>query len=286
MFIARNNADLANWSLDHWPRIFVPTMGALHDGHLELIRRGVAHAAKAGWTPHIVVSIFVNPTQFNDAADYQRYPQTFEADCAGCAAAGAACVYAPSVDDIYPAGKSFHGMLPAVATEPRLEDAFRPGHFAGVYQVVERLFRLVQPAAAIFGEKDWQQLQVVRAMVKSLGMPIDVIGVPTVREPDGLAMSSRNRFLKPDERQAGLALSRALARAGRAKTPDEAEAAMASELAAAGLIPDYAVVRNAASLVRASGGAPNDSNTAWRAIIAARVGSVRLLDNAPWPTPP
>lgn len=285
MFIARNNPDLARWSLDHWPRIFVPTMGALHDGHIELVRRATSYASTQGWSPAVVVSIFVNPTQFNDPADFQRYPQTFDADCQACEAAGATCIYAPSVDDIYPAGQSFQGVLPAVATQPHLEDAYRPGHFAGVSQVVERLFRLVQPAAAMFGEKDWQQLQVVRAMVQTLQLPIDIVGIPTVRESDGLAMSSRNRFLTPAQRHAGLALSRALAKAGRAKSPDAAEAAMAAELAAAGLTPDYAVVRNAASLLREPGATP-DNGAAWRAIIAAKVGSVRLLDNAPWPGHP
>jgi len=279
VFIARGNNELAGWSLTHWPRVCVPTMGALHEGHLELVRRGVAYCAERRWPPSVVVTVFVNPTQFNDAGDFQRYPKMLEEDCALCDAAGAACVFAPTVADMYPGGAiAFAGELPAVATEPGLEDALRPGHFAGVYQVVERLFRLVQPAAAVFGEKDWQQLQVVRALVAGSGLPVDVVGVPTVREADGLAMSSRNRFLSVEERRRSLALVRALRAAGQQATPTGAEAAMRHELEREGIVPDYAVVREGRTL-RAVG----DDAGGVRAVIAAKVGSVRLLDNGPWP---
>lgn len=280
MILARNNAEFATWTLSNWPRVCVPSMGALHEGHLHLVHRATQYCLDRGWAPSVVVTVFVNPTQFNDPADFHRYPKTLEEDCAKCEAAGAACVFAPAAADIYPHGPStFRGTLPSVATEPGLEDRLRPGHFAGVYQVVERLFRLVQPAAAIFGEKDWQQLQVIRALVSDLGLPTEVVGVPTVREPDGLAMSSRNRFLSPDDRKRGLSLIRALRAAATEPSPTHAEAAMAAELAKDGLVPEYAVVRQAKSLQEPDPLRP----AACRALIAARVGTVRLLDNAPWP---
>ncbi len=142
-------------------------MGALHAGHGALIRRSVQEAAVRGLPGGCVVWVFVNPTQFNNPADLARYPRTLEADAVLCEAAGAAAIFAPSLDEVYPSGVSTAGpALPAVATTPGLEDAFRPGHFAGVCQVVKRLFEMCRPAAAVFGEKDWQQLAVVRAMVE------------------------------------------------------------------------------------------------------------------------
>lgn len=250
-------------------------MGALHEGHASLVRQAAAYAA-ARSLAGAVVTIFVNPTQFGDAGDFSRYPKTLDADCLLCEAAGAACVFAPGVEDVYPPHQPVPvPPLPPVATTPGLEDAFRPGHFAGVCQVVSRLFDITQPAAAIFGEKDWQQLAVVRAMTLAQARGIEIIPGATVRDPDGLAMSSRNRFLSPEDRARGLSLSRALRLANRAPTPDAAQAAMRGELAAVGLSPDYAVVRNSATL------SPGDPGP-YRALIAARVGSVRLLDNAPW----
>ncbi|MBI1189834.1 MAG: pantoate--beta-alanine ligase [Tepidisphaera sp.] len=259
--------------------VLVPTMGALHEGHASLVRQGAAFAAKHG-LGGCVVTVFVNPTQFGDPADFSRYPKTLEADCKLCEAAGAACVLAPGVEDVYPPGApTVVPPLPRVATEPGLEDALRPGHFAGVCQVVKRLFEITRPAAAVFGEKDWQQLAVVSAMVRELGMGIEIVPGPTVRDADGMAMSSRNRFLSAEDRARGLSLSRALRRARGAKTPDDAEAAMRDELAKVGVTPDYAVVRNAATL-----GPRREAGDAgpWRAVIAAKVGSVRLLDNAAW----
>lgn len=254
-------------------------MGALHAGHASLVRQGAAHARGNG-LGGCVVTVFVNPTQFGDPADFSRYPKTLEADCELCEAAGAACVLAPGVEDVYPPGApTVVPALPRVATEPGLEDALRPGHFAGVCQVVKRLFEMTRPAAAVFGEKDWQQLAVVSAMVRELGMGIEILPGPTVRDPDGMAMSSRNRFLTAEDRARGLSLSRALRRAQGEQTPEAAEAAMRDELAKVGVTPDYAVVRNAATLaaVREAG-----ERGPWRAVIAAKVGSVRLLDNAAW----
>lgn len=273
--------------LDSWrdvagPCVLVPTMGALHEGHASLIRQGAALAHQNNISGGCLVSIFVNPTQFNDPADLARYPRTLEADSAICQAAGAAAIYAPHADDIYPPGLAIETPpLPAVATEPGLEDAHRPGHFAGVCQVVLRLFHLVNPHTAIFGEKDWQQLQVLTAMTAGLELPIQIVPGPTVREADGLAMSSRNRFLSPDDRRRGLSLSRALAAANRQAMPDEAEREMSRTLKEAGAEIDYAVVRPASSL-RKSAWPPVASDTRWRALIAARIGSVRLIDNAPW----
>jgi pantoate--beta-alanine ligase len=269
--------DQLSAALGDGARIFIPTMGALHEGHASLIRLGAQWARQHSW-PHVVVSIFVNPTQFNDPKDLERYPRTLEADVTLCQAAGATAVFAPSVDEVYPAGTAESRVpLPDVAFTPGLEDAHRPGHFDGVCQVVARLFEMVHPTAAVFGEKDWQQLQVVTAMVAHQGSPIRIIPGPTIREHDGLAMSSRNRFLPPEERARAVVISGALRAAQAHDVAVEAEAAMARVLLAAGASIDYAVVRDAATLLDVSPDRPA------RAIIAARLGGVRLLDNAPWP---
>jgi len=255
--------------------IFVPTMGALHAGHRALIIR--AREIAAGRHP-IIVSIFVNPTQFNERSDFDRYPRTLDADAALCAEAGASVIFAPDVEAMYPPEHPPSvPPLPAVATTPGLEDAHRPGHFAGVCQVCARLFALVKPSIAIFGEKDWQQLAVIRALVQQESLGIEILGHPTVREPDGLAMSSRNVRLAPNHRRQALALSRALEEAGRHTNPDAAERAARLVLLANRISPEYMVVRDAATLGPATEGAPA------RTLVAARVGDVRLIDNAPWP---
>jgi pantoate--beta-alanine ligase len=246
-------------------------MGALHAGHAALIR---AAAGMAGGNP-CVVSIFVNPTQFNQASDFARYPRTLEADLAVCGAAGAAAVFAPAPEMVYPPGRAIEvPALPAVATEPGLEDAFRPGHFAGVCQVVKRLFELLRPEAAVFGEKDWQQLRVVSAMSEASGLGVRVVPHATQRDADGLAMSSRNRFLTATERAAALAIPRALAAAVAERAAGAAEGAMRAALS--GLRVEYAAVRDAAALGPIGRG-PG------RALIAAWSGATRLIDNAPWP---
>lgn len=260
--------------------VFVPTMGALHAGHAALIRRAASIASHAGL--RVVVSIFVNPTQFNDPADFALYPRTIEADAAIARDHRADCLFIPTPEVVYPPGTTIPAPpLPAVGTEPGLEDAHRPGHFAGVCHVCHRLFQLVRPSIAVFGEKDWQQLQVVSTMVESLGMPLRIVSHETLREPGGLAMSSRNVRLSPAERTQALAISRALVVAGREPTPAAAEAAAARVLADAGITPEYAAVREAASL-----GPLRSPGPPWppaRILIAARVGQVRLIDNAPWP---
>jgi pantoate--beta-alanine ligase len=198
--------ELANWrTAAASPIGLVPTMGYLHAGHLSLVRR--AHAENGS----VVVSIFVNPTQFGPGEDYQRYPRDLNRDLALLESAQVEAVFTPGVSDMYPAGAST--IVEVEALSNILEGASRPGHFRGVAMVVCKLFHLVQPDRAYFGEKDYQQLQVIQRMVYDLGMPVEVIGCPTVREPDGLAMSSRNVYLNPAERQAAMALSRALSQA-------------------------------------------------------------------------
>ena len=258
----------------------VPTMGALHDGHVAHL--GAARAV-AG-VDHTVVSLFVNPTQFGPGEDLDRYPRTLADDVQRCAAAGAAAVYAPDVEDVYPPGVPACPVgPPAVAGD--LEGARRPGHFAGVCRVVMKLLQRVRPDAVTFGRKDYQQLCVLRAMIDDLFVPVRIIEVPTVRDPDGLAMSSRNRHLDPDARIRAIALSKALrAAAGmtaRGETdPAAAESAMANVLTAHGLEIDYAAVRHHRSLEPVDALDPAQCV----ALIAARVvnadGSrVRLIDN-------
>ncbi len=270
----RTEAELAE-ALGGAPPAFVPTMGSLHEGHLALIRQ----AASSGRP--VVVSIFVNPTQFDEQKDFDQYPRTLETDLPLAAKAGAAVVFAPAAETVYPPDRETPiPDLPEVALKPGLEDASRPGHFEGVCQVVARLFDMVRPAEAHFGEKDYQQLQVIRALVeneRSRWPELTIVPGPTVREPDGLAMSSRNARLKPDERKRAIGLYRALqaARMSRGE-PVTAEIVMREALEAHDLDIDYAVVRDAQSLmpiktlVRPA-----------RALVAARIGEVRLIDNAP-----
>lgn len=262
--------------------VFVPTMGALHEGHASLIRIGSAQAERRGLSGGCVVSIFVNPTQFNDPSDFEKYPRTIDADLLLCEEAGASAAFAPSVEAVYPQGTAEAPVvLPEIATAPGLEDRFRPGHFEGVYRVVRRLFELAGPEAAVFGEKDWQQLLVIRAMVEREKLGVEIIPGGTVREADGLAMSSRNKHLGPEDRRAALSLSRALAEAGREADPARAEAVMDRIMRQAGAEPEYAVIRNAETLLPIGPGHRGPK----RSLVAARVGPTRLLDNAAWPTP-
>jgi pantoate--beta-alanine ligase len=258
---------------------FVPTMGALHEGHGSLVSR-----ARADGRP-VVVSIFVNPTQFGPREDYARYPRTLDSDCALLEPLGAAAVFVPSAEAIYPRGleaardEAAAIALPEVATAPRLEDACRPTHFGGVALVVGRLFDLVRPAAAYFGEKDFQQLRLVQDMVEAdrgrFG-ELRIVPCPTIRERDGLAMSSRNRYLSADERTAAIALSRAMQVAHSAQRVETAERLMRDTLESFGLEVEYAVVRDARTLLPVTG-----FERPTRALIAARLGSTRLIDNSP-----
>lgn len=180
----------------------VPTMGALHEGHASLVRRSVKD------NDVTVVSVFVNPTQFNDQGDLNRYPRTLEADCQLLESCGADYVLAPSVEEMYPTPDTRHFEYPPVSTV--MEGAHRPGHFNGVCQVVSRLFYIVRPDKAYFGEKDWQQIAVVKAMVRHLQLPVQIVECPIVREDDGLAKSSRNALLAPDERKIAPTIYKAL----------------------------------------------------------------------------
>lgn len=250
----------------------VPTMGALHEGHLSLLRSAFARADRA------IVSIFVNPTQFAPTEDLMAYPRTFDADLAAIGGVGDALVFAPTAQVMYPEGFATTVSLAGPAAVG-LEDRFRPTHFAGVATVVAKLFLQAQADIALFGEKDYQQLQVVTRMARDLDLPIEVVGCPTVREADGLAMSSRNRFLSPDERRAAAAVPRSLAQVAthirQGIAPADAAEEGASALAGAGFIVDYLEARNAASLQPLAGQAGEPI----RLLVAARIGATRLIDN-------
>ena len=257
--------------------VLVPTMGALHAGHLALVKRGV-QAARTAETA-CVVSIFVNPTQFNDPKDLTAYPRTLDADLAACEACGATDVFVPEIDVVYPMEREpLAPELPAVATEPGLEDAFRPDHFLGVCQVVWRLFELTRPALGVFGEKDWQQLRTVSAMSEAMQLPVKILGVPTVRESDGLAMSSRNQHLGEADRKSALGLYRALLESQGVVSIEAGEAHMRKLMTDAGVEVEYAAIRDAETLSKR----PGECGGAFRALVAGRVGPTRLLDNMVW----
>ncbi|ERG63995.1 hypothetical protein L332_05930 [Agrococcus pavilionensis RW1] len=251
----------------------VPTMGALHEGHLELVRTAREHADT------VIASVFVNPMQFGANEDLDRYPRTPETDTAQLIVLGAEALFMPEVDEMYPDGGRSETLVTAGQLGTVLEGSSRPGHFDGVLTVVTKLLSIVAPDVAVFGEKDAQQLFLVRRMVRDLNLPVRVIGVPTVREPDGLALSSRNRLLRPAERTHALALSRALDAAGAAAA-DGVQAMLAAGRAALGAEPavelDYLAVVDPATFRFA----PDDHRGSAQVLVAARVGSVRLIDNA------
>lgn len=252
---------------------FVPTMGYLHEGHLSLVRRARAEQGA------VAVSIFVNPTQFGPGEDLSRYPRDLEGDLARLAAAGCDLVFAPEVGEMYPAGFDTRIVIGGV-TAP-LEGAARPGHFEGVATVVAKLFNIVQPTAAYFGQKDAQQVAVIRKLVRDLDMPLDIVVGETVREPDGLAMSSRNSYLAPPERAAATVLWRALGAAEAAWRGGERDggrlrAAMRAVLDAEPLAEiDYVSIADPDTLAEldqvGEGGA--------LASLAVRIGRTRLIDN-------
>lgn len=260
--------------------VCVPTMGALHEGHLALIRRARAEADSHAVRLPVIVSIFVNPTQFAPGEDFSRYPRTFESDCTKAEQSGADVVFAPDVGEVYPEGPDApidpRVIIPEVARSPGLEERSRPQFFIGVCRVVYRLFELIQPSAAVFGEKDYQQLLTIHAMVREMGLSVQIHSEPTARDDDGLALSSRNVYLAPPQRKRALSLSKALRAARDCSKVDEAESAMRSILLANQVEIDYAVVRDAHSLMpieRLGFGA--------RALVAGKVGPVRLIDNMP-----
>jgi pantoate--beta-alanine ligase len=248
----------------------VMTMGALHVGHVALIRRARELAGAEG---SVIVTIFVNPLQFGPSEDFEKYPRTLDADLELCSGEGVDIVFAPGQSELYPGGQ------PLVTIDPgllgaELDGQVRPNHFAGVLTVVAKLLNLTVPTYAVFGEKDYQQLTLIRQMVDDLEMPFEIESVPTVREPDGLALSSRNRYLSGAERKQALAISRALG-AGAAAAGSGAGAVVAAARAeAVELDLDYLELRDAAL-------GPPPASGAARLLIAARVGSTRLIDNCP-----
>jgi pantoate--beta-alanine ligase len=250
---------------------FVPTMGNLHDGHLALVRM----ARERG--DCVVVSIFVNPLQFGANEDLASYPRTLAADCEKIAATGADVVFTPSDAELYPAPQTIQVEPPPVADE--LCGAHRPGHFKGVCTVVAKLFNIVQPEVAVFGKKDYQQLFILSEMVRQLDMPVEMLAGETVREQDGLAMSSRNGYLKPAERLEAPRLYRALqqvvlAAQGKQGNFGSIEAQTAQYLTQLGWVVDYIAVRSAATLLPP---APDEKKLV--ALGAARLGNTRLIDN-------
>jgi len=251
---------------------FVPTMGYLHAGHVALLEEGRRRGDR------LVLSIFVNPTQFAPTEDLARYPRDLEGDLDKAAGAGTDVAFVPGDAEMYPRG--YQTFVHVRELEKGLCGAHRPGHFVGVATVVCKLFNIVRPHVAIFGEKDYQQLAVIRRMVVDLDMPIDIVGMPTVREPDGLAMSSRNKYLSPEERQRALALSRGL-RAARAlfeggeRDSAKLVAAARAEIAPVVTRVDYVELRAADTL------APITDRVTGPAVmaVAAFVGTTRLIDN-------
>ena len=267
-------------SLRAWPRniahpvVLVPTMGALHEGHATLIRRARKLAGRHG---AVAVSIYVNPIQFGPKEDFSSYPRPLRNDLAVCRAAGADVVFAPSANEMYFPDRS------VIVDETSLSGALcghsRPGHFRGVCTVVTKLFLIVQPTHAVFGEKDWQQLAILRRMVRDLNFPIELVGHPTVREADGLAISSRNAYLTADERLLAPRIHAALCKAATMKSPDAAVKAAARDILK---IPDaridYIEAVDAETLEQLS-----RRTRPGRLAAAVFLGRARLIDNIPFP---
>ena len=257
---------------------FVPTMGNLHAGHFSLVRLAREHADR------VVASVFVNPTQFGPNEDFARYPRTPERDAQGLEEAGCDVLWMPSVETMYPFGVDGAVRVRVPGVTDVLEGAHRPGHFDGVATVVARLFLQVQPDTAVFGRKDYQQLAVIRYLVREMSFPIEIVPADTRREDDGLAMSSRNQYLSEDERARAVAIHRVLGRmrdgavAGRSVADIEADAA--AELGGEGFDVDYAVLR------RRDFQAAEAGDRELVALVAARIGRTRLIDNLEFERPP
>jgi len=264
-------AAVAAWRREGHRVAMVPTMGALHSGHLELVRAARERADR------IIVTIFVNPTQFAPTEDFGSYPRTEGSDVAKLAELGVEAVFAPNANEMYPAGYATTVSLagPAIG----LETDFRPHFFSGVATVVSKLLIAGFPDVAMFGEKDYQQLMVVRQMARDLRLPTDIVGLPTIRETDGLALSSRNAYLSAEERQTATTISRAMRKAADIiRAGGDAEAALAEgreTLTAAGFRVDYLVLRNAETLAEIVDLASEPR----RMLAAAWLGKTRLIDN-------
>ncbi len=265
-------AQVGDWKRDGLRVGFVPTMGNLHAGHHSLVALARRHADR------VVASVFVNPTQFGPNEDFSRYPRTPGQDAEGLQAAGCDALWLPSVETMYPYGPERCVRMHVPGVTDTLEGAHRPGHFDGVATVVARLFNQVQADVAAFGRKDYQQLAVIRTMVRDLAFPLELLAGDTLREADGLAMSSRNQYLSPGERATAPVIHRVLlamrdaTRAGMPRAQVEAEAD--ATLRAAGFEPDYAAVRAPDFSL------PGDAEAGPRvALVAARLGRTRLIDN-------
>jgi pantoate--beta-alanine ligase len=264
--------------VSHWRRegesiAFVPTMGNLHAGHIDLVNRASTLAART------VVSIFVNPLQFGPQEDYAAYPRTLEQDRQKLQAAGVDALFVPPVQVIYPQNLDAVTRVQVPELSDILCGAFRPGHFSGVTTVVAKLFNLVQPDLALFGKKDYQQWCLIERMVRDLAIPVSIIGVPTVREADGLAMSSRNQYLQPKERELAPALYRCLVGVSDAVTAGNRvfaalEAGAMQQLKKLGFEPQYVEIRTAKGLVR-----PQAAEAELVVLAAAWLGRTRLIDN-------
>jgi pantoate--beta-alanine ligase len=251
---------------------FVPTMGNLHTGHISLVELAKQHGAP------VVASIFVNPLQFGAGEDFERYPRTLDADCEKLAAAGCDLVFAPDVVEMYPVPQTF-SVQPPDALANDLCGAFRPGHFSGVATVVLKLFNLVRPRVAVFGSKDFQQLRVIQELVRQFNLPIEIVAGATLREADGLAMSSRNAYLGASERIQAAQLQRELAAIVAAVTAGERDfealaATAGRHLKMAGWRVDYVALRDAATLAT-----PTPDSTRLVVLGAAWLGKTRLIDN-------
>ena len=270
--VAALRAQVRSWREAGQSVALVPTMGALHAGHISLVDLAKQRADR------VVATIFVNPTQFSPTEDFTKYPRTLEADVAKLTASGADAAFTPAPEDMYPEGFCTTVSLRGPATAG-LEDRFRPTHFQGVATVVAKLLLQALPDVAIFGQKDFQQLAVIRQLTADLDIPVAIEGAPTVREADGLAMSSRNVYLSPEERAAAPILHRCMSRAAQRIRDGEAlEAALSparNKIADAGFEIDYLEVRDAVTLAKVEG----RHRKGLRMLVAARLGRTRLIDN-------
>ncbi|WP_020650374.1 pantoate--beta-alanine ligase [Solimonas variicoloris] len=265
-------AQLQVWRREGARIALTPTMGNLHAGHLRLVEAARRRADR------VVASVFVNPLQFGPNEDFDRYPRTLEADADKLAQAGCDLLFAPSVAEMYPHGRDGFTVISVPRYAGLLEGAFRPGHFDGVATVVNILLTLVAPDVALFGEKDYQQLLVIRQMARDLHMPVEIVGVPTEREADGLALSSRNQYLLPAERAQAAMLYAALQRVGEALRAGRRDYAAlcaieTERLEAAGFRPQYLTVR------RPDLSEPDAADHEFRVLLASFLGNTRLIDN-------
>lgn len=274
MLVFSSLSELRGWRAQQTtdPIALVPTMGNLHQGHLQLVKR----AQQA--TSQVVVSIFVNPMQFAANEDLDRYPRTFAEDCAALEALGVTAVFAPTVEDVYPRGVANQTSVTVPEISDILCGASRPGHFRGVATIVCKLFNMVQPDIAVFGQKDYQQLQVIRLMAADLSMSVDIIGEPTQRAEDGLALSSRNGYLTAEERAQAPFIYQLLQQLAeqlqQGVAPAEVEQRGLTALTEQGFRPDYLSVRRQQDLQL-----PAAADTKLVILLAAHLGNTRLIDN-------